>query len=93
MDAMSTSPGSIRFTYQDYLLTPEDRRYELIDGELCMTPAPAILHQIVLRRLVIALNSLVEEHHLGQVLPSPCDVYFSRHDVVQPDILFISCSV
>src|SRR6266566_3154314 len=33
-------PGSLRFTYEDYVLLPEDRRYEVIDGELYVTPAP-----------------------------------------------------
>ena len=30
----------VKFTYEDYLNTPEDKRYELLDGELVMTPAP-----------------------------------------------------
>lgn len=29
-----------KYTYEDYLKTPEDERYELIEGELLMTPAP-----------------------------------------------------
>ena len=40
-------PESLRFTYEDYLLLPEDRRYEVIDGELYLTPAPNPYHQIV----------------------------------------------
>lgn len=33
-----------KYTYQDYLQTPDDQRYELIEGELFMTPAPKIWH-------------------------------------------------
>jgi hypothetical protein len=47
--------ANIRFNYQDYLRLPEDKRYEILDGELCMVPAPTILHQRVAIRLQLAL--------------------------------------
>ncbi len=34
----------IKFTYVDYANAPEDKRYELLDGDLVMTPAPGELH-------------------------------------------------
>ena len=37
----------VKFTYEDYLNAPEDKRYELLDGELVMTPAPGERHQSV----------------------------------------------
>ena len=37
----------IKFTYEDYLNAPEDKRYELLDGELVPSPAPRELHQSV----------------------------------------------
>jgi Uma2 family endonuclease len=40
-------PESLRFTYEDYVLLPDDRRYEVIDGELYRTPAPTPYHQTV----------------------------------------------
>lgn len=40
-------PGP-RFTYEDYKLLPEDRRYEIIEGELLVTPAPNTRHQRIL---------------------------------------------
>lgn len=82
--------GVRKLTYYHYALTPEDRRYELVDGELYMTPAPVPFHQIVSRRIQMALALFVEEHSLGEVLYAPCDVYLSLHDVVQPDILFVA---
>lgn len=87
---MKSVPPEARFTYEHYLLTPEDKRYELIDGDLYRTPAPTPYHQIVSQRIAFALGFFVEERGLGQVIPAPCDVYFSEHDVVQPDILFIA---
>ena len=83
-------PESLRFTYEDYLLLPEDRRYEIVDGELFLTPAPTPYHQSVAMRLGFALHAFVEREGLGQVFIAPCDVVLSRFDVLQPDIFFIS---
>ena len=83
-------PESLRFTYEDYVRLPEDRRYEVIDGELCPTPAPTPYHQIVKGRIERLLQDHVEGAKLGMVLDSPCDVVLSQFDVLQPDIFFIS---
>ena len=83
-------PESLRFTYEDYLLLPEDRRYEIVDGELFLTPAPTPYHQTVAKRLGFLLDSYVEGGHLGEVFIAPCDVVLSRFDVLQPDVFFIS---
>ena len=40
-----------KYTYEDYLKTPEDKRYELIDGELLVTPSPTPYHQRVSRQI------------------------------------------
>ncbi len=82
-------PAALRFTYQDYLLLPEDRRYEILDGDLFRTPAPTPYHQRVSRNIEVMLDSYVRSHGLGEVLDAPCDVVLSATDVVQPDILFI----
>jgi Uma2 family endonuclease len=85
-------PESLRFTYEDYVLLPEDRRYEVIDGELYLTPAPTPFHQLVKSRIERLLQDHVESAELGIVLDAPCDVVLSRFDVLQPDIFFISSS-
>jgi Uma2 family endonuclease len=82
-------PESLKFTYEDYLLTPDDRRYELIDGDLLLTPAPTPYHQRVSGKLGFLLTEFVNTRGLGEVLFAPCDVVLSRHDVVQPDVFFI----
>jgi len=83
-------PESLRFTYEDYLLLPEDRRYEIVAGELFLTPAPTPYHQTVAMRLGFLLHAFVERENLGQVFIAPCDVVLSRFDVLQPDIFFIA---
>ena len=79
-----------KYTYEDYLKTPDDERYELIEGDLFMTPSPKIDHQRISRKLEFRMERFVEENDLGEVFYAPCDVYFDEDDVVQPDILFVS---
>jgi len=81
--------ANVGFTYNDYLLLPEDKRYEILDGELCEVPAPNIRHQRVSKRIANALIRQVEESGLGEILQAPCDVVLSEENVVQPDILFV----
>src|SRR5689334_14366924 len=83
-------PAALKFTYEDYCLLPEDRRYEVIDGELFLTPAPTTFHQAVKGRIKRVLDELVDDAGLGIVLDAPTDVVLSQYDVVQPDILVIS---
>jgi Uma2 family endonuclease len=83
-------PAALKFTYEDYVLLPEDRRYEVIDGEPFLTPAPTPNHQDVVLELVRILADFVQTHSLGRVVLSPCDVVLSQFDIVQPDIFFIA---
>lgn len=82
---------ALKFTYSDYLLLPDNgKRYEILEGELLMSPSPNTKHQIVLLNLAAVLNSFVERNNLGQIFIAPYDVVLSKYDVVQPDIIFIS---
>ena len=87
---VTTANPRIKFTYADYRNTPEDERYELIDGELIMASAPRIIHQRTERKLVTPLDTFVEQNGLGEIFYAPTDVVLSDTDVVQPDILFVS---
>ena len=49
-DVATTQPV-VKFTYEDYRTAPADKRYELLDGDLIMVPAPNLKHQRVLLRL------------------------------------------
>lgn len=79
-----------KFTYQDYQNLSEDIRYELIEGELIMTPSPTPHHQRISRKLEFLIEKFVNENNLGEIFHAPCDVYLDEHNVVQPDIFFIS---
>ena len=81
---------AIKFNYQDYLQLPEDKRYEIIDGELFMVPSPNEVHQRILLTLTTILLNYVKKNKLGYVYCAPFDVLFSEEDIVQPDIIFVS---
>ena len=80
------------WTYQDYLEeTDEGEIYEIIEGDLLMSPpAPASSHQFVSRDLEYLLFQYVKRQALGEVIYAPIDVALDDKNVVQPDILFIS---
>ena len=80
-----------KYTYEDYLKIPDDKgRYELVNGELLMTPSPIPNHQRISGKLEFVVRKFVTENNLGEVFYAPCDVYLDDENVVQPDILFIS---
>jgi len=81
----------IVLTYEDYLHLPDDgNRYEILEGELHVAPAPKTKHQIVSLNLAAILHQHVRKHKLGRVLTAPTDVVLSRTNVVQPDLIFLS---
>ena len=78
-----------KLTYDDYANLPGDERYELIDGELNLVASPREIHQRILKilfRMIVA----AEDSGLGWVYFAPLDVVLTEHNVVQPDLLFIS---
>ena len=87
---MVTTQIRTKLTYQDYRNTPDDERYELIDGELIMSPSPRKAHQQTHAKLGTRLYTFVERRNLGEVYFAPFDVALSDTDVVQPDLLFVS---
>jgi len=79
-----------KLTYKDYLKTPDDKRYELIEGELIMTPSPVTYHQWVSKNILYELERFVREKKTGRVFDAPYDVCLNNDNVLQPDILYIS---
>lgn len=89
----SVQPARVTWTYADYRNMPEDgNRYEIIDGDLLVTPAPTTLHQTVSKRIQFALMQQVEQTGLGVVFDAPVDVIFSETHTVQPDLLVVRTS-
>jgi Uma2 family endonuclease len=88
---MALHDPTVRLTYEDYLLIPEDgRRHEIIDGEHYVSAAPFLPHQDLVLWLGAELLSFLKGQGLGKVYVAPVDVLLSPHDVVQPDVVFVS---
>jgi Uma2 family endonuclease len=81
----------IRYTFEDYLSIPEDRahRYEIIDGELFVTPTPVLRHQQVVMNLSRILSTLALEHGLGEIFSAPLTVRLRDDRVTGPDLAFV----
>ena len=81
---------NVKFTIQDYMNTPPYKRYQLLNGELVLAPAPNDRHQRISIRLIVALYTFVFQNRLGEIRAAPYDVILAEDAVVQPDILFVS---
>ena len=81
---VATTQPAVKLTYEDYCATPADKRYELLDGELIMVPAPHLKHQRVQLELAAQLHQFIKDRSLGELFIPACDVLLSDNDVVQP---------
>ena len=79
-------------TWQDVQQMPDDgNRYEAIEGDLYMTPAPSIQHHRLTRALYEALKPLLTAPRRGELFWAPVGVEFpSTGEGVQPDLFFVS---
>ena len=66
---------------------PDDgSRYEVVYGELLVTPAPRLWHQVLTKRLSFALENYLRREPVGVVLASPADISWGPDVLVQPDV-------
>lgn len=64
-------------------------RYELLDGELLVTPSPTPVHQLAVIELAFILKAYVDEQRLGLVVTSPADLQLAPESITQPDVFVI----
>jgi Uma2 family endonuclease len=64
-------------------------RYELIDGELLVTPSPRGVHQLAVIELSRKLADYVESESLGVTVTSPADIELEAESVTQPDLFVV----
>ncbi len=83
-----------RYTVAEVLEFPSDgNRYELVDGELLVTPAPRPVHQIVAQELFQLLaDYLRPQSRVGRAFMAPADISWSEHELVQPDLFVVPVS-
>jgi len=70
---------------------PDDgNRYEVIEGELFVTPAPSVFHQRAVRELLLLIDPYVRAHGIGEALMAPADVVvYGPSKFVQPDLFVV----
>ncbi len=85
------SPVKHKLEYVDLLCAPDDgKRYELLEGDVHVTPAPNPSHQRIVLGLAIRFVEYFHGRNLGEVFVAPLDVILTERDVVEPDILVVS---
>ncbi len=78
------------WTRAEVLALPDDgNRYELIGGELLVSPSPRLVHQLALYELFHLVDGYVRRHHLGVTGLSPADLDLGLGDVSQPDLFVV----
>lgn len=77
--------------FSEYLKLPEDdpRKYEMIDGELYLMPAPRFKHQRIATRLARLLDEFVESRQLGRIC-EPINLYLDEVNYVHPDLSYFT---
>ncbi len=84
------SPVPTRWTAERVRALPDDgRRYECIDGELFVTPAPRPVHQLAVQALLVRLYLWCRETQATLVFTSPADVELDPETLVQPDLFVV----
>jgi Uma2 family endonuclease len=84
-----SQPGRYTWTYDEYARLPDDgNRYEVIDGEVLVTPSPSPDHQYILKRLIVALGQYVDRERFGAVFPD-VDVLFATGQFLRPDLVVV----
>ena len=75
--------------YMVRTLPDDGRRYEVVRGELLVTPAPRAWHQVLHSRLHSALSTYLAQEPIGIVLSSPADISWAEDVLVQPDLFVV----
>ena len=80
-----------KLDYSDLLAAPDDgKRYELLRGDLFVTPSPSPAHQRISRRLQRQLEDFFHDRSIGEVFDAPIDLILTNQDVLVPDLLVVT---
>lgn len=85
---MALARANTGWTYEDLLALDDDKRYEIIEGELFEMTAPNAPHAVALMNLLLLLAPIVRAMG-GMVLAAPVDVFMPGADPVEPDIMVL----
>jgi Uma2 family endonuclease len=89
--AQLANRAPIVFTVHDFMDLPEGPPYyELVEGELFMSPPPILFHQGILGNVVRILYRYLDQHPIGEVYFAPCGVFLTEINAYQPDAFYIA---
>jgi len=84
---MGMAATSERWTAEMLRALPDDgRRYEIVHGELLVTPSPSFTHQRAVRELLGLIDTHLRSGRRAEVLSSPADIELAPDSIVQPDL-------
>ncbi len=70
---------------------PDDgNRYELVHGELLVSPSPRWVHQRILKKLMFAIDPFCVAQGCGELVLSPADISWGSDSLVQPDLFVVT---
>jgi len=80
-----------KYTEKDYQLLEEGAPFQLINGDLVMSPSPTSYHQLLSIRLSSRIQFYLESNNSnGICLCAPIDVVLNEENIFQPDLIYIS---
>jgi Uma2 family endonuclease len=82
------APHITRYDYQE--MPPGPPYYQVIEGDLVMSPSPNTFHQHIAGNIYFLLRQHLSENSIGEVFMAPLDVFLSDINVYQPDVIFVS---
>lgn len=81
----------VRFKADDIWDVPEDgKRYEVIEGELCMATAPDLDHQRPITGLIFFIETYLRTHRIGEIFAAPVGLILDDENGLQPDLVYVS---
>jgi Uma2 family endonuclease len=80
-----------KLTYEEFRQLPDDgKHYELIHGEVHLSPSRSTKHQLILGNTSVSLGTYGRSARLGVLFFAPLDVCLNPGTALQPDLIFIS---
>lgn len=87
---MGMPQATTRWTAEMVRALPDDgNRYEVVDGELLVTPTPRLLHQRAIGHLQVRMWTWIRQNGIGELLASPADISTRDDVLVQPDLFVV----
>src|SRR5688500_2193171 len=87
---MGMPAAETEWTVEMVRAIPDDsNRYQVVDGELFVTPSPSWRHGDVVVELALIISKYLSESSVGHLKVSPQDVELDYRTLVEPDLFVV----